>query len=172
LEYIDNQYPFLFLTGLEGIGKSTALFAVQSYLRLNDKLRVVYIHDVEELIYSSAKLKNEIYFTLHQESKLIEAIKAIESKESQKARRILNEIRDIFELVISHCRTNEKKLIVIIDNYNKIDFFMNSTLEIYREEKEFAMQLNDFFHGLKCDLKIISASSNNDTQQATTKNIK
>jgi hypothetical protein len=77
------------------------------------------------LICSSAKLKNEIYFTFHLDYIFNDEIEKIESKESQKARRILDEIRDIFELVISHCRKDEKKLIVIIDNYNKIDFFMN-----------------------------------------------
>jgi chromosomal replication initiation ATPase DnaA len=114
-EYIDKYYPLLFLTGSEGIGRSTALFAVQSYLRLNDKLRIVYIHDVEELICSSAKLKNEIFFTFHLDYIFNDEIEKIESKESQKAWRILDEIRDIFELVISHCRKHEKKLIVIKD---------------------------------------------------------
>jgi hypothetical protein len=91
LECINNRDRLLFLTGLEGIRKSTTLFAVQSYLRLNDKLRIVYIHDVEELIYSPAKLKNEMYFIFHR-SYIFSDIEKIESKEAQKARRILDSI--------------------------------------------------------------------------------
>jgi hypothetical protein len=167
----------LFLTGLGGIGKSTALYAVQSYLRLNDKFRIVYIHNVEKLFESSEELKNEIYFTFYQEisqgnsqvkghSEFINEVKAFESKESQKTERILEEVKKMFELLIKHCRAIKKKLILIIDNYNKIDSLMNSKKDA---KKDFATELNGVFRGLECGLTIISASCNNETQENTKK---
>jgi hypothetical protein len=180
LDQIGNFNPLLFLTGLGDIGKSTALYAVQSYLRLNDAFRIIYIHDVEELFFSSAKLKNEIYFTFHQyiqssqdnsqgniqdksndNKNLIKAIMAFEEN------RIFEDIRDMFELLLSHCDSIGKKLILIIDNYNKIDSLVNTTQTTYSKEQDLAIKLNGLFRRLKCHLKIISASSNNETQQCT-----
>jgi hypothetical protein len=72
----------------------------------------------------------------------------------------------MFELLIKHCRTIKKKLILIIDNYNKIDSLMNSKKEA---KQDFATELNGVFRGLECGLTIILASCNNETQQDTRK---
>jgi hypothetical protein len=127
LESIEKQNPLLFLSGLGGIGKSTALYTVQSYLRLDDRLRIVYVHDVRALFSGSEVLKREVYFTFHKDKDLIYSIKAIESKEPIKSEQIVEEIQKIFELLDTHCHSEEekKKLIVIFDNYNQIDYFMH-----------------------------------------------
>jgi regulator of extracellular matrix RemA (YlzA/DUF370 family) len=128
--------------------------------------------------------ENEIYFTFHQEmsqnkdqvnrqdkrkdhSDFIKAIKAIKSKESQESKRILEEIENIFKLLIDHCG-KKIKLILIVDNYYEILSLINTrTKDVDKEEKTFATDLNDLFRRLKGSLTIILASCNNETQQST-----
>jgi hypothetical protein len=170
LNSIENHYPLLFLSGLEGIGKSTALYTIQSYLRLDDQLRIVYVHDLAALLFGLEVLKNEIYFTFYQDKDLIDSIKAIESKESITFER---ELQSIFKLLETHChcQAEKKKLIVIFDNYNRIDYYMHYGKPELKETV-LAHQLDDYIrHWLKSDLTIISSSCNNETKEDVMKPI-